>query len=185
MTNPILSVGVLLAIATVPAWSEPPALNERAPDFSLSSLEGGTIKLSEEYAKNPVVLILLRGFPGYQCPMCNKQVHDLIKAAPEFASLGVTVLMVYPGGPADLAARAKEFTADKNLPANFRLLLDPGYEFTNRYGLRWDAPNETAYPATFLIDKQGLIFFQKISKTHGGRTTAAEIAGILKNRPGR
>lgn len=178
----MLSVGALLAMATVPAWSESPALNEKAPDFSLSSLQGGTIRLSEEYAKSPVVLIVLRGFPGYQCPVCNKQVHNLIKAAPEFASLGVTVLMVYPGAPADLAVRAKEFTADKNLPANFRLLLDPGYEFSNRYGLRWDAPNETAYPATFLIDKQGLIFFQKISKTHGGRTTAAEITSILKNR---
>jgi peroxiredoxin len=185
MTNRMLGVGVLLALTTAQGWSESPALKEKAPEFSLTSLEGGTIKLSEEYAKSPVVLILLRGFPGYQCPVCNKQVHDLIKAAPEFASLGVSVLMVYPGGPADLAARAKDFTADKNLPANFRLLLDPGYEFTNRYGLRWDAPNETAYPATFLIDKQGSIFFRKISKTHGGRTTAAEIIAVLNNRVGR
>lgn len=178
----MLSLAVVLAFAAAAARPESPAVNEKAPDFLLSSLEGQTITLSEEYGKASIVLIVLRGFPGYQCPLCNKQAHDFIKAAPQFASLGATVLMVYPGGPADLAARAKEFTADKNMPANFRLLLDPGYEFTNRYGLRWDAPNETAYPATFLIDKKGSIRFRKISTTHGGRTTAAEMSDLLKNR---
>ena len=50
------------------------------------------------------------------------------------------------------------------------------------YGLRWDAPHETAYPSTFLIDRQGVIFFSKIVKEHGGRTTAAEILDALSKR---
>ncbi len=68
---------------------------------------------------------------------------------------------------------------DKKLPDNFDLVLDPGYEFTNCYGLRWDATRETAYPSTFLIDYQGVIFFSKIVKEHGGRTTAAEILDAM------
>ena len=52
----------------------------------------------------------------------------------------------------DLGAKANEFLADKKLPENFDLVLDPGYEFTNMYGFRWDAPHETAYPSTFLIE---------------------------------
>ena len=72
--------------------------------------------------------------------------------------------------------------ANKKLPGNFDLLLDPGYEFTNLYGLRWNAPKETAYPSTFLIDRQGTVFFSKIVKQHGGRTTAAEILGSLSKR---
>lgn len=65
------------------------------------------------------------------------------------------------------------------------MLLDPDYEFTNLYGLRWDAPRETAYPSTFLIDGHGVIFFSKIVKEHGGRTTAAEILDACRSaKPG-
>jgi peroxiredoxin len=92
------------------------------------------------------------------------------------------VVLVYPGPPQDLGAKANEFLADKKLPENFDLVLDQGYEFTNMYGLRWDAPHETAYPSTFLIDRQGVIFFSKIVKEHGGRTTAAEILDALSKR---
>ena len=60
---------------------------------------------------------------------------------------------MYPGLPADLDRRAKEFLAAQSpLPANVTLLIDPDCTFTNLYGLRWDAPRETAYPSTFLID---------------------------------
>ena len=52
--------------------------------------------------------------------------------------------MVYAGPPQNLGALATEFLANKNFPENFDMLLDPGYEFTNLYGLRWDAPHETA-----------------------------------------
>ena len=70
-----------------------------------------------------------------------------------FAAFGAQVLLVYPGPPADLDQRAKEFLAKQNeLPLNLHLVIDPDYKFTNQYGLRWDAPKETAYPTTFLID---------------------------------
>lgn len=160
----------------------PPSVGDKAPDFALSTIEGKSVRLSEITAASPVVLVVLRGFPGYQCPFCNRQVQDFIAKQEGFAAAGVKVLLVYPGPPADLGARASEFLTDKKLPANFDLLIDPGYEFTNKYGLRWDAPHETAYPSTFLIDRQGLIFFSKVVKEHGGRTTAAEILDALPKR---
>jgi peroxiredoxin len=87
--------------------------------------------------------------------------------------------MVYPGPTQGLGARAKEFLADKTLPDNVDLLLDPGYQFTKLYGVRWDAPRETAYPSTFLIDRNGVVVFSKVAKGHGGRTTAAEVLEAL------
>jgi hypothetical protein len=54
-------------------------------------------------------------------------------------------------------------------------VTDPDYTFTNAYNLRWDVPRETAYPSTFVMDKQRKIHFARISKTHGGRTSAAEV----------
>jgi len=47
------------------------------------------------------------------------------------------------------------------------------------YGLRWNAPNETAYPSTYVVDKQGKIVFAKTSKSHGGRASADEILKAL------
>jgi peroxiredoxin len=168
-------------VATV-AFAAPPAVTEKAPDFALKTPTGKTVRLSEMTAKGPVALVVLRGYPGYQCPYCNRQVQDFIQKADGFAAAGARMILVYPGPPQDLDGKANEFLADKKLPENFDLVLDPGYEFTNRYGLRWDAPRETAYPSTFLIDAQGTIFFSKIVKEHGGRTTAAEILDALPKR---
>ncbi|BDC48111.1 peroxiredoxin [Bryobacterales bacterium F-183] len=152
-----------------------------APDFALQSLRGKQVRLSEELKHGPVALVVLRGFPGYQCPLCNRQVQDFIRNQKMFE--GERVLFVYPGPPDNLEARAKEFAADKSLPENFDMLLDPDYKFTNQYGLRWDAPKETAYPSTYLIGKDGKVFYSKISMSHGGRTDAAEIAKILNPPP--
>ena len=45
--------------------------------------------------KRPVVLVVLRDFPGHQCPLCNRQVAEFTSHASEF--VGASVLMVYPG----------------------------------------------------------------------------------------
>lgn len=175
---------ILFPLPSLPshATSAPPAVGDKAPDFTLTTLDGKRVKLSEVTANSPVVLVALRGFPGYQCPLCNIQVHDYLKNAEGFANAGAKVILVYPGPPENLDGRAKEFVADKPMPAGFTFLLDPDYVFTNLYGLRWDAPKETAYPSTFLIDRQGVVFFAKVSKTHGGRTKANEVLEILMKK---
>jgi peroxiredoxin len=168
---------VPLVLAAAAVLAAAPSPGQKAPAFALSSLDGRTVRLREALAQAPVVLVVLRGYPGYQCPLCNRQVRDLIAHASDLAA--ARVILVYPGAPGDLEKRAREFTADKALPPNFDLVLDPGYEFTNLYGLRWNSPKETAYPATFLIDGQGIVFFSKVSDSHGGRTTAREIVQAL------
>ena len=57
------------------------------------------------------------------------------------------------------------------------MLLDPGFTFTQAYRLRWDAPNETAYPSTFVVDTHGTITFARTSRSHGDRVP---VAGVLK-----
>jgi len=168
-----------MILAASPTYPAPPAVGERAPDFQLLNVEGKTVRLSELTARGQVVLVVLRGYPGYQCPYCNSQVQDFLQKAAAFDAAGVHVVIVYPGPPQDLERRAKEFLVRKSLPADFDLLLDPGYDFTNRYGLRWDAPNETAYPSSFVLDRNGLVLFSKTVKSHGGRVTAQEILDAL------
>lgn len=162
------------------ASAQTPEVGAKAPDFSLSTPTGHPVRLSSLTDKGTVVVVVLRGFPGYQCPYCEKQVHDFVEHSSAFAAKKATVLLVYPGPPAELDVHAKEFLAKQaDLPANIQLVTDPDYAVTNQYGLRWDAPHETAYPSTFILDRTGKVQFEKVSHSHGDRTSAEDILGHL------
>ncbi len=159
-----------------------PKVGDKAKDFELAAIDGEKVKLSELVKEGPVVLLLLRGYPGYQCPICTKQVGDFTTRAKNFAAAKANVVLVYPGPADKLKEHAEEFIHGKTLPENFRLLLDPDYSFTNSCHLRWDAKNETAYPSTFVIDREMKIQFAKISMKHGGRSSAAEVLKVVSEK---
>ncbi len=160
---------------TFTCTAEPLKVGDAAPDFTLKTLDGKTVTLSAENAKQPVVLIMLRGWPGYQCPLCTRQVHDFVANAESFSGKA-RVIMVYPGPAGNLTAHAEAFLKDAQWPKDFLFVTDPDYAFTKSYGLRWEASGETSYPSTFVIDGQGKIQFVKISKNHGSRSSAADVA---------
>jgi peroxiredoxin Q/BCP len=174
-------LGFALATATIPAIAAdaPPKVDAKAADFELPTLSGDKFQLSKAAASGPVVLVVLRGYPGYQCPICNRQVGEFLQQAEKFKTAGASVVFVYPGPAKDLRERAQEFYRDKTIPDHFHLLIDADYAFTNRYGLRWEAPRETAYPAAFLIDKELKVKFEKVSDSHGGRTKPEELLKLL------
>jgi peroxiredoxin len=182
-----LGLMVALALATPASARAAGAMlgaGETAPEFALDPLEGAKVRLSELTHQGPVVLVVLRGYPGYQCPICSAQVGALMSKSREFQGAGARVVLVYPGPSEGLKQHASEFIRGKTLPENFQILLDPDYALTNDYGLRWDAPKETAYPSTFVIDGTRTIRFARISRSHGGRAKAAEILEALKKSAG-
>jgi peroxiredoxin len=165
---------LVLTVSTAKAQTL--AIGDKAPNFTLLTPTGAPVSLESDTSKGTTVLVILRGFPGYQCPYCVRQVHDFVDHSSDFAAKKVRVLFVYPGPPAALDDHAKDFlTKEADLPANIRLVVDPDYKVTNLYGLRWDAPHETAYPSTFILNKHRTIKFEKISHTHGDRTTAEDV----------
>ncbi|QDT34573.1 peroxiredoxin family protein [Thalassoglobus polymorphus] len=158
----------------------PPKKGETVPDFELNELYSGkTVSLKGKLAEGPVVLVVLRGFPGKQCPACTQQVGGLLQNADAISAAGAQVVMVYPGLGKDLEQRAREFFEKHKLPKGFIVVTDPDYAFTNKYNLRWDAPNETAYPSTFVVGKEGKVKHVHTSKTHGNRTNPKEIVKAL------
>jgi peroxiredoxin len=161
------------------AAAMPSAVGETAKDFTLETLDGKKTQLSALTKQGTVVLVVLRGYPGYQCPLCTKQVAEMRAEAKSFASAGARVVLVYPGPSAELKQRAKEFLKDVSLPSPLVLTLDPDYSFVKAYGVRWDAPQETAYPSTFVIDKNNKVVYSKVSKTHGGRAKTKEILAAV------
>jgi peroxiredoxin len=180
---------VLAALAAVSplfaegGFGEAPKLGEKAPPFSLLDLDNQRVTLAGELSHGPVVLVLLRGWPGYQCPFCTRQFADFLGHAPAFEAVGARVVWVYPGPSDSVQQHAREFLASRALPSNFRVTTDPDYVFTNAYGLRWDAPQETAYPATFVIDRGATVRFAQISTGHDGRALAAGVLRAVEKLP--
>ena len=180
----ILSAAALLAVLVgrgsfLLAAGVTPKVGDKASDFTLAALDGSQVKLSTELAHGPVVLVMLRGWPGYQCPFCTRQFGDFLGHAKDLEATGARVIFVYPGPADQVKQRATEFTANKDMPSNFRFLVDPDYVFTLAYGLRWDAPKETSYPSTFVIDKTATVRFAQISKAHDGRAAATDVMKAL------
>ena len=179
--RPLLCLGVVLLASHVAASvAAVPKVGDRAPDFTLVQIDGKKLTLSAEVKSGPVVLIVGRGWVGYQCPFCNRQFGDFLKAAGDIEAAGARVIWIYPGPAEDVQKRAEEFAAGKAFPSNFRFVLDPNYSFTLSYDLRWNAPQETAYPSTFVIDGTGIVRYALVSKSHGGRATAADVLTELR-----
>jgi len=157
-----------------------PKMGAEAPDFVLKTLDNKSVCLSDFAPDNKVVLVVLRGWPGYQCPLCTKQA-----SASSFAQANTKVVMVYPGPAQDLKAHAQEFLNDKNWPKDFTFVLDPDFSMIKDYGLRWEAPKETSYPSTFIIDQKGMVRFVKTSHSHGDRAKAADVVDALNHLPAK
>ena len=155
-------VGLLLVGSVAAARAEgesegkqPPRVGSKAPAFALNDLDGKTISLADLVKHGPAVLVVLRGYPGYQCPICTRQFGELMGKAKKFADAKATVVFIYPGPATDLDKYAKEFVGGKTFPENYRFAIDPDFKFTEAYNLRWDAPHETAYPSSFVVDEGG------------------------------
>ena len=186
MIRIVAAVGAVALLAGVGFAADPPKVGDVAKDFELKLLggvnKGEPVKLSSLTAKGPVVLVVLRGYPGYQCPICAKQFMAFLDKAPEFKAKGAQVVFVYPGPQDDLTKYATDFFQGSTYPDYFHVVTDPDYAFTNAYNLRWDEKAETAYPSTVVIGGDDKITYAKVSKTHGGR---AEVKDALAAIPAK
>jgi len=55
-----------------------PVHRRKAPDFALADVRGNHVRLSEVHCEGRGLrLSVLRGYPGYQCPYCTRQVQTL------------------------------------------------------------------------------------------------------------
>jgi len=161
--------------------SAQPRIGQRAPDFELPIVgKNKFLNLRDEYQKGPVAVIVLRGYPGYQCPICKNQVNSLINRARSFASEAHRVILVYPGKADQLEKRSEQFLGSRKLPTPFVLVRDEEMQMVENWGLRWQARTETAYPATFVIDQNGRVTWKKISDSHAGRSSSQEIIKELR-----
>jgi cytochrome c biogenesis protein CcmG/thiol:disulfide interchange protein DsbE len=136
-------------------------IGERAPDFTLSDINGKQVSLSDFSGK----VVILDFFASW-CPPCRQEIPDFIaleKAYSEkgFAMLGVALVNV---------SDARDFAGKYDI--NYPVLVDDG-NVSNLYGpIR-------SIPTTFVLDKSG-----KVAKLYIGyrpkSVFEADIKELLK-----
>ena len=76
----VCSVGVVHAEGKS-ELKQPPGIGDKAPEFALNDLDGKSVSLADQLKHGPTVVVVLRGYPGYQCPLCTKQFGELMGKA--------------------------------------------------------------------------------------------------------
>ncbi|MDD5673550.1 MAG: peroxiredoxin [Chitinivibrionales bacterium] len=122
-------------------------IGQKAPEFSLVSSDGDTVKLSDFAGRNYVVLIF---YPGDETPGCTKQ---LCAVRDDFAKFQAKNARVFGVNPADVASHKKFIN---NHGFKFPLLVDTDQKTAKLYGCdKFPYVRRTVY----VIDPQGTIVF--------------------------
>lgn len=126
------------------AASRPPSphVGFAAPDFSLVTLEGEALRLSDLRGR-----VVILNFWATWCPPCRAEMPALERIAKAYEPAGLTVLGVHATDQ-DSVGAARAFAADFEL--TFPIVLDTEGAASRLYALG-------AMPSTYVIDKDGII----------------------------
>ena len=147
-------------------------VGNKAVPFSLPNVQGKQIELQSLLDKGPVILTFYR---GVWCPYCNLQLKTYQDILPQITEAGATLVAISPMTP-DNSLSMKEqnqlqfhvlsdignqisrayTTVFKNSAAPIQAMTELGYDF---YGFYGDESGEIPVPATFVINKDGVITF--------------------------
>ncbi|MEU3334903.1 peroxiredoxin-like family protein [Streptomyces sp. NPDC006668] len=164
-------------------------VGDQAPRFRLPSATGESVALDNLLDRGPVVLAFYR---GAWCPYCNIALRALQQHHDAITARGAHLAAVSPQVPDE------SLTLTEKHELAFDVLSDIGSETARQYGLAFDLPDDLAavydklgfdlqrvngghprtlpLPATYVIDRDGVIRWAFV---HTDYTLRAEPADIL------
>lgn len=169
------------------------AVGEQAPPFILPDATGHLVWLGARLAHGPVVLSFYR---GEWCPFCNLELQALQAALPELTERGATLIAISPQSP------DHSLSVTEKAGLTFDVLSDVHQEVIAAYRLQFTVPADlkdlhlnvfgndlsahTAdgswdlpVPATFVIDRGGIIRARHVSADYTTRMDPADIVAAL------
>jgi cytochrome c biogenesis protein CcmG/thiol:disulfide interchange protein DsbE len=140
----LLVFGGVLVYLVAGAMAQPVQEGQPAPDFSLTRINGQTVRLSDYRGK-----IVLVNFFTTWCPPCQQEA-PILESFQERYRGKVTVIMIdRQESPATVAAFVRKYGLTTVV------VLDPGDREAKPYGI-------TGQPETFFINPQGILVEHQI-----------------------
>ncbi|MHB8770258.1 MAG: TlpA family protein disulfide reductase [Syntrophales bacterium] len=118
-----------------------PPVEEKAPDFVLTDLEGRQFRLSDHRGKRPVLLI----FSTTWCTFCKAEIPHFKTLHGTYAKQGLEVVNI---DIQESKEKVAKFAAQNQLP--YRVLLDEAGTVSSVYEIR-------GVPTMILVDKNGMV----------------------------
>lgn len=140
-----------------PTPPPPPQIGKEAPDFTLESLDGGQVSLSDFRGG----LVMLSFFASW-CPHCQAETPHIVKLYNELGPDKLQVVAVSLGETRD---KVEAYRKEYNVP--YPLLLDPQGISANLYYVQ-------SIPLNVFIDAEGLIL-----SGYGGALDEEQLRQIL------
>lgn len=166
---------------------------DTAPAFSLPNVHGGSLNLTDALASGPAVLSFYR---GSWCPFCNLELNALQQRLPDIKAAGASLIAVSPEKPDSSLSHAEK------LDLAFEVLSDEGNSTAEAYGLIMPVANELRplylewglnvpeangdgswnlpVPATYVIDRDGLVHSAHVEKDYTRRMEPEAIIAALR-----
>lgn len=141
----------------------------KAPDFKVQDLEGKEFHLASSVGKDAVLLF----FWSFFCGPCRDEMPMISQMAREYQGKGLQVVGINLDGR-EMKKAIDKFVVNEKIA--FRILFDElagdAFRVADPYGV-------AGTPATFLVDKQGVVAFSTVG-TVTGEQLKAEIVKVLK-----
>ncbi len=149
------------------------AVGAFAPDFTLARFGGGTTTLSSMRGTKNVVLVFYR---GYWCPYCIAQLKEMRTMLTDELKKDTEMLVVSIDDDKGTQTTITRITAD-GTKADFSFLSDPDHAVIARYGVMNPAGSRRGipHPATYVIDKKGVVRWRDIQTDYKIRPTNAAV----------
>lgn len=147
-----------------------------APDFALKDEGGERCTLAQLREEKLLVIFFFR---GTFCPTARRDLMSYANVYSRLCAMGGELVAISVNEPEEL----QQLKTRLELP--FRLLSDPDFEVSRRYGVYEsdetdEGPQPHGEPAVFLLDAQGEIAYSQLQTGPKGHANTAEIALIIQ-----
>ncbi len=181
----------------LPARAEdisPKQVGDRAPAFTVRTVDGGPYRFDPDNLERPTILISFRG--GW-CPYCNMHLSELRHVIPELKESGFDVLFLSNDRPDQLYSSLKMETQEDIEGLDYVILSDADINAAQAFGTAFIVSDRLtdyldekgrdyqdssitkfralAVPAVFVVDKSGAIKFAYANPNYKVRLSADEL----------
>jgi peroxiredoxin len=169
-------------------------IGETAPDFTLPDAKGAAVRLADRLARGPVVLTFYR---GSWCPYCNLELRAYQQALPLFREAGAALIAISPQQADDALSMTEKHDLE------YDVLSDVEQSVLAAYKIRFELPPHVTehmldttlaalakqqpdghyslpVPATFVLDRQGVVRARHVSIAYRTRMEPAEALEVVR-----